>query len=150
MQGATKHAAVCSGEYTVVKGKMIIQNRSDNYLTVYHHRCITVTAHSPDTNLRLIYNGSGRAGHAGGDVRRIGVLSDGMQLPYRDVLQHWQHDAGVREYFGSLLSEAPFSAFFWESRCLVLPICLSQSLTGIRLPMASGSYVIVVRPFSTS
>lgn len=51
----------------------------------------------------------------GGNVLRIGVLSEGIQLPYRDVLRHWQHDAGFREYFGSLLSEALFPAFFWET-----------------------------------
>jgi hypothetical protein len=50
-----------------------------------------------------------------GNVRRVSVLSDGTQLPYRDVLQHWQHDVRFREYFGSLLSEAPFPAFFWET-----------------------------------
>jgi hypothetical protein len=42
-------------------------------------------------------------------------VSDGAQLPFRDVLRHWRHDAGFREYFGSLLAEAPFPAFFWET-----------------------------------
>lgn len=50
-----------------------------------------------------------------GRVRRIGILSSGRRLSYRDVLRHWQHDAGFREYFGSLLAESPFPAFFWET-----------------------------------
>ena len=50
-----------------------------------------------------------------GGVRRIGIVSGGRHLSYRDVLRHWQDDAGFREYFGSLLAEAPFPAFFWET-----------------------------------
>jgi hypothetical protein len=49
------------------------------------------------------------------DVRKVGVLSQGRRLSYLDVLQHWQRDMGFREYFESLLSEAPFAAFFWET-----------------------------------
>jgi hypothetical protein len=49
------------------------------------------------------------------DVRRVTVLSDGKCLSYPDVLHHWQHDLRFRKYFESLLSEAPFPAFFWET-----------------------------------
>lgn len=49
------------------------------------------------------------------DVRKFSVLSEGRRLSYLDVLHYWQHDPGFRRYFESLLSEAPFPAFFWET-----------------------------------
>jgi hypothetical protein len=49
------------------------------------------------------------------EVRRVVVLSDGKRVSCLDLLQHWQHDLSFRKYFESLLSEAPFPAFFWET-----------------------------------
>ncbi len=36
-------------------------------------------------------------------------------IPYAEVLQRWQDDAGFREFFITLLADCPFTAFRWET-----------------------------------
>jgi len=57
---------------------------------------------------------------------RIEILNDGTVLRYRifdgtrrpaygEVLELWRRDPGFRSFFLSLLSEAPFTAYRWET-----------------------------------
>src|SRR4051794_2235665 len=54
-------------------------------------------------------------GLGGGRVLRFGIEQDSSAVPYSDVLQLWQHDEAFRSFFSSLLAEAPFAAFRWET-----------------------------------
>jgi hypothetical protein len=47
--------------------------------------------------------------------RRYFLSQQGQSLSYRRVLQGWQGDEVFRRYFQSLLVEAPFTAFRWET-----------------------------------
>lgn len=51
----------------------------------------------------------------GGRTRKISLLSDGKTLCYGDVLDLWQSEQGFRSFFISLLADAPFAAYFWET-----------------------------------
>lgn len=50
-----------------------------------------------------------------GRARRYDVSRRGKSLRYRDVLRLWQHDEAFRSFFLSLLSDAPFAAYHWET-----------------------------------
>jgi hypothetical protein len=52
---------------------------------------------------------------ANGRVLRVGVELERSPVPYSEVLQRWQVDAGFRSWFLGLLADAPFSAFRWET-----------------------------------
>lgn len=43
------------------------------------------------------------------------VERDAEPVSFADVLQGWQTDPAFREWFNALLSDAPFSAFRWET-----------------------------------
>jgi hypothetical protein len=49
------------------------------------------------------------------DTLRFAVERDAKPASFADVLQAWQTDAAFREWFNALLSDAPFSAFRWET-----------------------------------
>ncbi len=46
---------------------------------------------------------------------RFAVDYDSRPATYAEVLNGWQADAGFRTLFNSLLAEAPFAAFRWET-----------------------------------
>jgi hypothetical protein len=50
-----------------------------------------------------------------GRVRRVVVLLNGERLLYSEVVGLWQRDTAFCEFLNSLLSEAPFAAYFWET-----------------------------------
>lgn len=50
-----------------------------------------------------------------GYVRKVFILRNGDRLGYDRVLKLWQDDAEFRSFFLSLLVEAPFSAYRWET-----------------------------------
>jgi hypothetical protein len=50
-----------------------------------------------------------------GQIRKFGIESESSPLPFAKVLLLWQNDAGFRSFFNSVLSDAPFSAFRWET-----------------------------------
>lgn len=52
---------------------------------------------------------------AGGRQLRIVLEFGGSSVAYAEVLRCWQEDAAFRTLFLSLLSEAPFAAFRWET-----------------------------------
>ena len=56
-----------------------------------------------------------------GRVQTVSVLRAGNRLPYAEVVDLWQHDEGFRDYFLSLLSEAPYDAYFWETPPVTQP-----------------------------
>ena len=52
--------------------------------------------------------------HAG-QIRRFQLLERGKRLRYLDVVGLWRTDKAFRVFFMSLLAEAPYSAYFWET-----------------------------------
>lgn len=50
-----------------------------------------------------------------GRVHKVLLLRDSKPLPYADVVRLWQYEEGFRAFFISVLAEAPFSAYFWET-----------------------------------
>jgi hypothetical protein len=52
---------------------------------------------------------------ADGRGLRCAVDWDSRPASYGDVLRGWQGDAGFRSLFNSLLAEAPYTAFRWET-----------------------------------
>lgn len=50
-----------------------------------------------------------------GYVRKVFILRHGDRLPYDEVLKLWQNDAEFRSFFLSILVEAPFCAYRWET-----------------------------------
>lgn len=56
---------------------------------------------------------------------RFSVDLDSRQATFEEVVRGWQSDAGFCSFFNSLLSEAPYTAFRWETP-LVTGATLSQ------------------------
>ena len=46
---------------------------------------------------------------------RFRLFHDGRPLSWRDVVDRWQNDPSFRRFFVSLLVDAPFPAYFWET-----------------------------------
>ena len=55
-----------------------------------------------------------------GRIRRVRITAQGEQLLYRDVMEMWQSNEAFRAYFMSLLVEAPYPAYFWETPAVTL------------------------------
>jgi hypothetical protein len=52
---------------------------------------------------------------AGGRILKFAIDLESAPAPFAEVLRRWQHDAGFRSFFLTLLADAPFSAFRWET-----------------------------------
>ncbi len=50
-----------------------------------------------------------------GRVLRFRLLRDGEPLSRSDVVDRWQNDHSFRSFFITVLADAPFSAYFWET-----------------------------------
>ncbi len=50
-----------------------------------------------------------------GRVHKLCLLDKAQLLQYTEVLSRWQQDEAFRSFFISLLSEAPFAAYRWET-----------------------------------
>jgi hypothetical protein len=50
-----------------------------------------------------------------GRIQKISLLSNSNPILYSEIIQLWQHNPDFRTFFISLLADAPFSAFFWET-----------------------------------
>jgi hypothetical protein len=50
-----------------------------------------------------------------GRVRKYRLVRADAPLRYTDAIDRWRHDAAFRMYFISLLTEAPFSVYRWET-----------------------------------
>jgi hypothetical protein len=50
-----------------------------------------------------------------GRVQKFFILHHDRRILYSEVLERWQHDETFRDFFLSLLIDAPFSAYFWET-----------------------------------
>ncbi len=50
-----------------------------------------------------------------GKVRQISIDSNGKPLRYADVVEGWRSNSSFREYFISLLADAPYEAYCWET-----------------------------------
>ena len=51
----------------------------------------------------------------GGLVRRIALRHDGGALCYAKVVQLWRQCRSFRAFWTSLLADAPYAAYFWET-----------------------------------
>jgi hypothetical protein len=50
-----------------------------------------------------------------GRVIKVDIDLDSSPVSYAEVLRRWQDDADFRSFFISLLADAPFCAFRWET-----------------------------------
>jgi hypothetical protein len=47
--------------------------------------------------------------------QRITISMDGRALPFADVISLWQQNQGFRSFLSSLLTDAPYEAYRWET-----------------------------------
>lgn len=52
---------------------------------------------------------------ADGRILKVAIDLDSSPVSYVEVIRLWQHDAGFRSFFCTLLADAPFRAFRWET-----------------------------------
>lgn len=50
-----------------------------------------------------------------GRIRKFALLCSDKRLTYAQVIAAWQHDAPFCEFFSTLLADAAFPAYFWET-----------------------------------
>jgi hypothetical protein len=50
-----------------------------------------------------------------GRVLRFRLLHNSEPLSWSDVIERWQNDRSFRSFFISILVDAPYSAYFWET-----------------------------------
>jgi hypothetical protein len=76
-----------------------------------------------------------------GQIRRFHILEQGERLPYLDVIGRWRNDKAFRTFFMSLLAEAPYCAYFWETpavtaasvdQCFEFVLVDSPGLAGVK------------------
>ena len=76
-----------------------------------------------------------------GRVLRFRLLRDGEPLSWSNVVHRWQTDQPFRHFFTSVLADAPFPAYFWETPPVTQPsidrafefvLVDSRSLAGVR------------------
>ncbi len=76
-----------------------------------------------------------------GRVLRFRLLRDGEPLSWSNVVHRWQTDQPFRHFFISVLADAPFPAYFWETppvtrtsidRVFEFVLVDSRSLAGVR------------------
>ncbi len=74
-------------------------------------------------------------------VLRFRLLRSGKPLCWSDVIKRWQDDQAFRSFFMSVLADAPFPAYFWETppvtratvnRGFEFVLVDSKSLAGVR------------------
>ncbi|MBW4619047.1 MAG: hypothetical protein KME17_06775 [Cyanosarcina radialis HA8281-LM2] len=51
----------------------------------------------------------------GDRIQQVSISADGEQISYAEAIDLWQHSEAFRTFFNSLLADAPFPAFFWET-----------------------------------
>lgn len=76
----------------------------------------------------------------GGHIRRVRIELDSKPVSYAEVLELWQGDDSFRALFTSLLADAPFPAYLWETP----PITRSTVARGFEFvlldsPLLAGS-----------
>ena len=48
-------------------------------------------------------------------VHKISIFRNDKQVTYSKVIELWQQDSSFREFFISVLADAPMTAYFWET-----------------------------------
>lgn len=48
-------------------------------------------------------------------IHRISIFRNDDRVTYSEVIKLWQHDNSFREFFISVLADAPLTAYFWET-----------------------------------
>ncbi len=55
-----------------------------------------------------------------GRARRVTIRRDGKPASYAEVIERWQCDGDFRDFFITLLAEAPYDAYLWETPPITL------------------------------
>lgn len=76
-----------------------------------------------------------------GRVLRYRLLRDNKPLPWSDVIDRWQNDRSFRSFFISLLADAPFPAYFWETP----PVTISTVIQTFEFVLVDSQRLIGVQ-----
>ena len=79
-------------------------------------------------------------------IQQISIFSENQQLTYSEVIDLWQNDSSFQALFNSLLAEAPFSAYFWETP----PINRSNLHRGFEFVLVDSPQLAEVKPNSSA
>jgi hypothetical protein len=92
-----------------------------------------------------VYQSEIRQLHEGG-VLHVHLQQNGERLSWSDVAERWRDDRLFREFFISVLTEAPYRAYFWETPPVTIAtldrefefvLVESRQLAGIRADQAA-------------
>ena len=75
-------------------------------------------------------------------IQQISIFCNNQRVTYSEVIELWQDNSTFRSFFSSLLAEAPFSAYFWETP----PITLSNVHRGFEFVLVDSPQLARVRP----
>lgn len=78
-------------------------------------------------------------------IQKIAIFSENRQLTYSEVMKLWQNNEAFNLFFNSLLAEAPFSAYFWETP----PIKLSTIDQAFEFVLVDSPQLARVKPDSS-
>ena len=79
-------------------------------------------------------------------IQKISLSFGDRQLTYSEVIDLWQNNAAFNSFFTSLLAEAPFSAYFWETP----PISLGNVDRVFEFVLVDSPQLARVKPDSAS
>jgi hypothetical protein len=77
-----------------------------------------------------------------GRCRKVSLWQDGRQLLYAEVMARWQDDEAFRDAFISILADAPYPAYFWETP----PVTLETIKRPFAFVQMESSQLAKVRP----
>jgi hypothetical protein len=73
-----------------------------------------------------------------GRIRKYCVVKNTEAMSYGDALDLWQHDKSFRSFFISLLADAPFSAYRWETP----PVTLKTLSRGFEFVLLDSPHLV--------
>ncbi len=81
-----------------------------------------------------------------GRVRRVIVLGDGEALSYGEAVEGWRGDEDFRSFFVTLLADAPYDAYFWETP----PVTKATLARQFEFIIADSPALAAMRPDTTA
>ncbi|WP_036482177.1 hypothetical protein [Myxosarcina sp. GI1] len=78
----------------------------------------------------------------GDRFHKISIFADDKQLAYSEVIELWQNNSSFRDFFSSLLANAPFAAYFWET----LPVTKSTVERKFEFVLANSPQLAQINP----
>ena len=79
-------------------------------------------------------------------IQKISIFDGDRRLTCSEVMELWQNNKAFNAYFSSLLAEAPFSAYFWETP----PITISTIDREFEFVLVDSPQLARVYPDSSS